>query len=77
MQAVSLDPLTAAVLTLHETREMCREMMAAEAQWLPQFAGREIKPKPIISIPDNVVPAEVPLDPALVIAHRFGKLAGS
>ena len=77
MQAVALDPLTAAVLTLHEIREMCREMMEAEARWLPQFAGRALAPKPIISIPANAVPAEVPLDPALAIAHRFGKLATS
>jgi alpha-galactosidase len=77
MQAVALDPLTSAVLTLNEIREMCRDMLAAESQWLPQFEGKELQPKPVISIPADVKPAEVPLDPALVIAHRFGKLAES
>ncbi len=73
--AIALDPLTSAVCTLYEAREMAREMLAAESQWLPQFAGKALKPLPTISIPADVVPAEVPLDPALAIANRFGKLA--
>ena len=73
--AVALDPLTAAVCTLYEAREMAREMFAAEAKWLPQFAGKELKALPIIDIPKDVVPADVPVDPALAIANRFGKLA--
>lgn len=77
MQAVSLDPLTSAVLTLHEAREMTREMMAAQSQWLPQFAGKQLAPKPPIDIPPGTQPAPVPLDPALAIANRFGKLAQS
>ncbi len=28
-----------------------------------------------LAVPPNVQPVDVPLDPALVIAHRFGKLA--
>jgi len=76
-QAVAMDPLTAAVCTLYEAREMTREMLKAEAQWLPQFAGKELKPLPIISIPPGTKPAEVPLDPALAIANRFVKLAQS
>jgi alpha-galactosidase len=36
--AVMLDPLTAAVLTLPQIREMVDELFAAEAQWLPDFA---------------------------------------
>ncbi len=36
--AVMLDPLTGAVLTLGQIREMVDELFAAEAQWLPQFA---------------------------------------
>ncbi len=40
MQAVALDPLTAAVLTLKEIREMTAEMLKAEARWFPQFSGR-------------------------------------
>jgi len=74
-QAMAMDPLTSAVLTLHEAREMAREMLEAEARWLPQFAGRKLDPLPIISIPPGAVGAEAPLDPALAIANRFGKLA--
>jgi alpha-galactosidase len=39
--AVALDPLTSSLLTLSEIRAMVDEMLAAEAQWLPEFA----KPK--------------------------------
>jgi hypothetical protein len=35
-----LDPLTAATLAPHEIRNMVDEMLEAEAQWLPQFAGK-------------------------------------
>jgi alpha-galactosidase len=35
--AVMLDPLTAAVSTLPEIREMVDEMLAAQAEWLPTF----------------------------------------
>ncbi len=75
MQAVALDPLTAAVLTLKEIRDMTAEMLKAEARWLPQFAGKELRPVPTISIPKNVKRREVPLDPALAIANRFTTLA--
>jgi len=75
MQAVAMDPLTASVLTLKEIREMVIEMLEAQRDWLPQFAGKSIRPTPEISIPDGVKPVDVPLDPALAIAHRFGKLA--
>lgn len=75
MQAVALDPLTAAVLTLREIREMVREMLTAEQHYLPQFKGRTLKSVPAITIPSNVARAVVPLDPALAIANRFGKLA--
>jgi alpha-galactosidase len=77
MQAIAMDPLTAAVLTLHEIREMTREMLEAESKWLPQFAGKTLTPKPLISIPPGTKPADVPLDPALAIANRFVKLAQS
>jgi len=36
--AVMLDPLTAAVCTLPQIRSMVDELLAAEAQWLPQFS---------------------------------------
>jgi alpha-galactosidase len=36
--AVALDPLTAAVCTLPQIKQMVDELLEAEAQWLPQFA---------------------------------------
>ena len=75
MQAVALDPLTAAVLTLKEIRDMTAEMLEAEKKYLPQFEGRTLRDAPTISIPKNVKRQEVPLDPALAIANRFVKLA--
>jgi len=75
MQAVALDPLTAAVLTLKEIRDMTAEMLKAEARWLPQFVGRELRPVPAIVVPKGVKRQEVPLDPALAIANRFATLA--
>ena len=42
VHAVALDPLTSAVCTLKEIREMCSEMLEAQRQWLPQFAGKKI-----------------------------------
>jgi len=73
--AVSLDPLTSTRVTLKEARDMTAEMLAAEAKWLPQFAGKTLKPTPTINIPKDIKPADVPVDPALAIANRFGKLA--
>jgi len=74
VHAIALDPLTGAVCTLKEVRDMTIELLEAQRQWLPQFQGKKIKPTPIISIPKNCKPAEVPLDPALAINARFGKL---
>jgi alpha-galactosidase len=74
VQAVAMDPLTSAVLTLRETRDMCAEMLEAERQWLPHFAGKAIAPKPAISIPADCKPVDVPLDPALAIGKRFSTL---
>jgi len=73
--AVACDPLTAAVLDLNEAREMTREMFAAEAPWLPRFKGKALISKPTIAIPAGTTPVDTPLDPALAIVHRFGKLA--
>jgi len=75
MQAVALDPLTSAVLTLAEIREMVGEMLEAERKYLPQFANRKLRSVPSISVPPDVQRQEVPLDPALAIANRFGTLA--
>ena len=36
-QAIALDPLTGALMTLPEIHDMVDELFAAEAQWLPQF----------------------------------------
>jgi alpha-galactosidase len=75
VQACALDPLTGAKLTLKEIREMATEMLEAESQWLPQFAGKKPRPAPTISIPKDVKHANVPIDPALAIFARFGELA--
>ncbi len=75
MQAIAMDPLTSAVCTLKEIREMTREMMKAAKQWLPQFEGKVLKPVPDIFIGPEVKGVDVPLDPALAIANRFQELA--
>jgi alpha-galactosidase len=75
MQAIAMDPLTSAVCTLGEVRDMTREMLAAQSQWLPQFAGKELVAKPVVKIAKDVSPVVVPLDPALAIANRFQELA--
>ncbi len=74
MQAIAMDPLTSACLTLKEIRDMTAELLEAESEWLPQFQGKTLRPAPTIDIPDDVQPVDVPLDPALAIVHRFGKL---
>jgi alpha-galactosidase len=75
VEAVALDPLTAAALTLKEIRDMTSEMLEAERAWLPQYAGKKMRPVSLISVPKNVQRQPVPTDPALAIANRFGKLA--
>lgn len=47
-QAFSMDPLTAAVLTLDEIREMTRELLEALAFCLPTFRGKTLAPKPLL-----------------------------
>lgn len=74
VHALAIDPLTSAVCTLKEIREMCSELLEAQRKWLPQFEGKKIKPKPTISIPKDCKPAEVPMDPAQAILQRFMKL---
>jgi alpha-galactosidase len=75
VQACAMDPLAGAVLTLKEARDMAGEMLEAEKQWMPQFAGKTMRATPTIVIPKDVVHAHVPVDPALAIAARFGELA--
>ncbi len=74
VHACALDPLTSAVLTLKEIREMASEMLDAGKQWMPQFAGKTIRSTPTISIPRDIKRAHVPVDPALAILARFGEL---
>jgi len=74
MQAIALDPLTCTRCTLAEARAMTQELFDAEAQWLPQFKGKRLRPTPMISVPADVQRVEVPLDPALAISKRFGTL---
>jgi alpha-galactosidase len=74
VHAVAMDPLTSAVCTLHEIREMCSEMLEAERRWLPNFDGKTIAPRPVIDIPKDCKPVDVPLDPALAIGKRFSTL---
>jgi alpha-galactosidase len=62
------------VLTLQEIRGMAADMLEAEKEWLPQFAGKVIRPTPTIVIPKDVQPARAPIDPALAIYARFGVL---
>jgi alpha-galactosidase len=74
VHALAMDPLTCAVCTLQEIRDMASEMLEAEREWLPQFEGRSLKKKGIISIPENVVRQPVPVDPALAIMARLGEI---
>jgi alpha-galactosidase len=74
VHACAMDPLTSATLTLHEIREMAREMLESEKEWLPQFEGKTIRSAPTIVIPKDVRRAHVPVDPALAILARFGEL---
>jgi alpha-galactosidase len=75
VHAMALDPLTSACCTLKEIRDLTIEMLVAEKQWLPQFKEKSLEPTPMIDIPADLQRVEVPLDPALAIANRFGELA--
>ena len=75
VQAIAMDPLTAAVCTLKEIREMTSEMLEAERKWLPQFKGKKVAPKPAVHIPAGTKAIEVVEDPAQAILKRFMILA--
>jgi alpha-galactosidase len=75
MMAMAFDPLCASVCTLQEIRDMTIELLEAQQEWLPQFQGKSIKALGTIETPEGTVPHPVPLDPALAVANRFGKLA--
>ncbi len=74
VHAVAMDPLSAAVCTLRQLRDMCSEMLEAQRKWLPQFEGKRIRSVPCIHIPVDCHPVAVPLDPALAINRRFASL---
>jgi alpha-galactosidase len=75
MMACAMDPLTSSVLTLQEIRDMTAEMLEAQRECLPQFAGKKLKALGNISTPPGTKGVAVPLDPALAINNRFGQLA--
>jgi len=75
MQAIALDPLASTKVTLAEARAMTAELLEAQAGWLPQFAGKKLKSVPRIVIPAGTQGVDVPVDPALAVANRFGDLA--
>ena len=55
---------------------MAAEMLETQKQWLPQFAGKTIRSTPTIAIPEDINPADVPIDPALATMARFQELSG-
>ncbi len=74
VQAIAIDPLTSAVLTLKEVRDMVIEMYEVEKEYLPQFDEKRTRKVPTVKIPEGTKGVEVPLDPALAVVHRFGEL---
>ena len=72
--AIAMDPLTAAVLNLKEIRDMTAEMFEAQRRYLPQFGRRRPRRLPAVQVPPGTKGVEVPVDPALAVANRFGKL---
>ncbi len=75
VHALAMDPLTGAVCTLKQARDMACEMLEAQRAWLPEFAGRKIKPAPTICIPPGTTAIKPPPDPAQAILKRFIRLA--
>jgi alpha-galactosidase len=75
MQAVAMDPLTSACCTLNEARMLTAELLVKQRKWLPQFAGKTLRRTPPVRIPAKLARVQVPTDPALAVANRFGDLA--
>lgn len=65
------------MLTLKEIRDMVIEMFDAEERFLPRFGKRRPRVVHAVGIPAGTKGVDVPLDPALAVANRFGKLAES
>jgi alpha-galactosidase len=76
MMAAAVDPLSSSVCTLQEIRDMTVELLESQRKWLPQFEGKKIRRLGDIRTTEKTKGVSVPLDPALAIANRFGKLAG-
>jgi alpha-galactosidase len=72
--AIAMDPLTSSVLTLKQIRDMTIELFEAEKGFLPKFGTRRPRTVHAVGIPKGTRAVEVPLDPALAVANRFGKL---
>ena len=75
VQAIAMDPLSSAVCTLKEIRDMTSEMLEAERRWLPQFAGKLVTPRPAVRIPAGCKAIDLAQDPAQAILKRFMDLA--
>jgi alpha-galactosidase len=75
--AIAADPLTSSVMTLNEIRDMTIEMFEGEERYLPQFRGKRPRKVYPVSIPAGTKGVDVPLDPALAVANRFGRLLGA
>jgi len=72
--ATAMDPLTQAVCSLEETRNMVCDLLEAQKDFLPQFEGKRLKRHKKIIIPPDTKPIETPIDPALAISHRIADL---
>ncbi len=77
MAAIAMDPLTSSVLTLEEIRNMTIEMFDGEESYLPKFGKKRPRKVHAICIPAGTKGVDVPLDPALAVANRFGKLSAA
>jgi len=73
--ACALDPLASAVCTLHEVREMTREMLVKLTPFLPRFKRRKLAARKPVRVTKATKGIEAPLDPALAIGSRFAQLA--
>src|SRR4029079_14626125 len=58
VHALALAPLTGAVCTLKEIRDMAAEMLDAQRQWLAEFGNCKIRPTPTVSIPKDLKPVD-------------------
>jgi alpha-galactosidase len=75
--AIAMDPLTSAVCTLKEIRDMTIELFEIQEQWLPQFKGKKPRKLHDIPTPPGTEGVPVPLDPALAVANRLTALGGA